>query len=266
MIRQKNAETRNMIQIKTERELDLMRAAGKIAAEARNMVEKLVVVGATTRSINKAVHEYLISQGAVPTFLGYRDYPASICISVNEEVIHGIPSSRKLQHGDIVSIDVGATKKGYIGDCAATFIAGKGSEESEKLVRVTRECFYESLKYAIAGNRISDISRAIEQHAKINGFTVVQAFTGHGVGRKLHEPPEVPNFIAKPRKGPDPRLIPGMTLAVEPMVNAGGPDIEILEDGWTVVTTDGKSSAHYENTILITEGEPEILTVCEGMS
>ena len=264
MIRQKSANTQNMIVIKTERELDLMRAAGKIAAKARDLAGKMVTVGATTKSIDKAVHAYLISQGAVPTFLGYRNYPASICISVNEEVIHGIPASRKLLQGDIVSIDIGATKNGYIGDCAATFIAGIGDEESERLVRVTRECFFEGLKHAKAGNRVSDISRAVEEHAKANGYTVVEAFTGHGVGRKLHEPPEVPNFIAKPRKGPDPRLLPGMTLALEPMVNAGGSEIIILDDEWTVVTADRKNSAHYENTILITEGEPEILTVSEA--
>jgi len=254
-----------MINRKSAREIELMRVAGRIAAEARNLAGKLVIVGATTRSINKAVHEYLISQGAVPTFLGYRDYPASICISVNEEVIHGIPSSRKLLQGDIVGIDIGATKNGYIGDCAATFIAGTGDTESEKLVKVTRECFYEGLKYAKAGNRVSDISRAIQQYAESNGYSVVRAYNGHGVGTKLHESPEVPNYVEIPRKGKNPRLIPGMTLAIEPMVNAGGTEIKVLDDDWTVVTTDGKNSAHYENTILITDGEPEILTICEGM-
>ena len=254
-----------MINRKSAREIELMRAAGQIAANARNIAGKMVTVGATTRSINKAVHEYLLSQGAIPTFLGYRGYPASICISINDEVIHGIPGSRKLLQGDVVSIDVGATKNGYIGDCAATFIAGEGNPESEKLVRVTRECFYECLKYAKAGNRVSDISRAVQQHAEANGFSVVKAWTGHGVGTKLHEAPEVPNFIETPRKGKDPRLVPGMTLAVEPMVNVGVSDIKVLSDDWTVVTTDGKNSAHYENTILITDGEPEILTVCEGM-
>jgi len=250
-----------MINRKTQREIDLMRSAGKIASEARDLAEQLVTVGATTRSINKAVHEFILSKGAVPSFLGYRDYPASICISVNDEVIHGIPTSRKLVQGDVVSIDIGATKNGYVGDCAATFIAGKGSTESERLIKVTRECFFEGLKQARAGNRVSDISRAIQQYAETNGYSVVRNYTGHGVGAKIHEAPEVPNFTENPRKGRDPRLIAGMTLAIEPMVNEGCAEIEILDDGWTVITADGKNSAHYENTILITNSEPEILTV-----
>ena len=254
-----------MIKRKTSREIELMREAGKIAAKARDMAGRMVTVGATTRSINRAVHEFILSQGATPTFLGYRDYPASICISVNDEVIHGIPAARKLTSGDIVSIDIGVTKNGYIGDCAATFIAGEGSAESERLVKVTRECFYEGLKQAIPGKRISDISRAIQQHAEKNGYSVVREYTGHGVGTSLHESPEVPNFIEVPRKKADPRLMAGMTLGVEPMVNAGKAAIKVLDDKWTVVTVDGKNSAHYENTILITEDLPEILTVCEEM-
>jgi len=254
-----------MVNRKTAREVELMRKAGRIAAQARSLAGKMVTVGTTTRSIDKAVHDFIKSQGAEPTFLGYRDYPASICISVNEEVIHGIPNSRKLLSGDVVSIDIGATKRGYVGDCAATFIAGKGDEESEKLIRVTRECFYEGLKQAKAGNRVSDISRAVQQHAEANGFSVVREWTGHGVGTKLHESPEVPNFVEQPRPKRNPRLLPGMTIAIEPMVNAGGVEIKVLNDKWTVVTADGKNSAHYENTILITEGEPEILTTCEDM-
>ena len=254
-----------MINRKTSREIELMRAAGRVAAKARAIAGSMVKVGATTRSIDKAVYEFIKSQKAIPTFLGYRDYPANICISVNNEVIHGIPGSRRLMLGDVVSIDIGATKNGYIGDCAATFIAGNGSKESEKLVKITRECFYEGLRYAIAGNRVSDISAAIQNHAELNGFSVVKAWTGHGVGTKLHEAPEVPNFVEKPRKGKDPRLLPGMTLAIEPMVNVGGADIKVLDDGWTVITADGTNSAHYENTILITGSEPEILTICEEM-
>jgi len=254
-----------MINRKSAREIEMMRTAGRIAAEARSLASKLVTVGTTTRSINKAIHEFLLSQGATPTFLGYRDFPASICISVNNEVIHGIPSARKLIQGDIVSIDIGATKKGFVGDCAATFIAGKADTESERLIKVTRECFFEGLKQAKAGNRISDISRAVQKHAESNGYSIVREFTGHGVGTKLHESPEVPNFIEVPRKQKDPRLMPGMTLAIEPMVNAGSADIKVLEDGWTVVTADGRNSAHFENTILITEGEPVILTVYEDL-
>jgi len=262
MIKRKSARE---ITIKTTREIEMMREAGRIASRARDLAGTLVTVGATTRSINKAVHEFIISRGAVPSFLGYRDYPASICISVNEEVIHGIPSPRKLVQGDVVSIDIGASKNGYVGDCSATFIAGKGSAESERLINVTRDCFYEGLNYALAGNRVSDISRAIQKCAEANGYSVVREYTGHGVGTRVHEPPEVPNYIEVPRKGPDPRLIPGMTLAVEPMVNAGCAEIKVQNDGWTVVTADGRNSAHYENTILITNGEPEILTVSEGM-
>jgi len=254
-----------MIKAKTAHEIEMMRKAGMIAAGAREMAGRMVTVGATTASINKKVHDYLLSQGAEPSFLGYRGYPASICISVNEQVIHGIPSSRKLVRGDVVSIDIGATKDGFIGDCAATFIAGSGGAEEERLVDVTRECFFEGIRFAYAGNRVSDISRAVQRCAEKNGFSVVRDFVGHGVGRKMHEPPEVPNYVETPRRGADPRLIAGMTIAVEPMVNAGGAAVRVLEDGWTVVTADGKNSAHYENTILITEGRPEILTVCEDL-
>jgi len=254
-----------MIKGKTPREIEMMRRAGKIAAAARRIAGKMVTAGATTQSINKKVHDFLLSHGAVPSFLGYKGYPASICISVNEQVIHGIPSPRKLVQGDVVSIDIGATKDGFIGDCAATFIVGEGSPEAERLVEVTRMCFYEGLKFARVGYRVSDISRAIQRHAEGNGFSVVREFVGHGVGSKVHEPPEVPNYVQVPRKKADPRLLPGMTLAVEPMVNAGRAAIKVLDDGWTVITADGKNSAHYENTILITEDEPEILTVCEEL-
>ena len=250
-----------MIIRKNAREIALMRRAGEIAAAARHVAGEMVTAGTTTKSIDRKVHDYLISRGAVPTFLKYRGFPASICISVNEEVIHGIPSSRKLLQGDLVSIDIGATLHGYIGDCAATFIVGDNSPESEKHITVTRECFYEGLKYARPGYRVSDISRAIQEHAEKNGYSVVREYVGHGVGSKLHEPPEVPNYVEVPRRKADPRLLPGMTLAVEPMVNAGGAAIRILDDGSTIVTADGKNSAHYENTILITDDEPEILTV-----
>jgi len=250
---------------KTQREIEMMRSAGKIAAEARFIAGKMVQVGATTQSINKAVHDFIKGQGAKPAFLGYRDFPASICISINDEVIHGIPSGRKLIKGDIVSIDIGVIKDGFVGDCAATFIAGECSPESERLIKTTRECFYKALEKAKAGNRVSDISRAIQQHAESNGYSVVREYVGHGVGKKVHEAPEVPNFIEVPRKKADPRLVSGMTIAVEPMVNEGEAEIRVQGDGWTVVTADGKKSAHYENTILITENEPEILTICEEM-
>jgi methionyl aminopeptidase len=254
-----------MIKRKTAREIELMRCAGEITAAARQFAGNMVTVGATTQSINKKVHDFLISRGAAPSFLNYRGFPASMCISVNEQIIHGIPSSRKLAEGDVVSIDIGAEKDGYNGDCAATFIAGKGSPESEKLIGITRECFFEGLKYARVGYRGSDISRAIQRCAEDNGFSVVREFVGHGIGAKLHESPEIPNYIETPRKNADPRLMSGMTLAIEPMINEGRAAIRILDDRWTVVTADGKNSAHYENTILVTEGEPEILTVCEGV-
>jgi len=250
---------------KTQREIELMRRAGKIAAEARAIAGKMVQVGISTQSINKAVHDFIKSQGARPAFLGYRDFPASICISVNDEVIHGIPSSRKLIRGDIVSIDIGVIKDGFAGDCAATFVAGEASPASERLIKTARECFYKAFEQAKPGNRVSDISAAIQKHAEANGYSVVREYVGHGIGRKVHEAPEVPNFVEIPRKKADPRLVPGMTLAVEPMVNEGESEIRVQSDGWTVVTNDGKKSAHYENTILITENEPEILTLCEEM-
>jgi len=253
-----------MIKRKSEQEIIIMRRAGRIAAAARQIAGEMVTVGATTQSIDRKVHDFILSQGAVPAFLGYNGFPASACISVNEQIIHGIPSVRKLKDGDIVSIDIGVTFAGYIGDCAATFIAGDGSGEAKRLVRVTKECFFEGLKFARVGYRVSDISRAIQKHGEENGYSLVREYVGHGVGTKVHEPPEVPNFTEVPRRKADPRLMSGMTLAIEPMVNEGGAAIRILDDGWTVITADGKNSAHYENTILITEGEPEILTVYEG--
>ena len=252
-----------MIKRKNSREIELMRKAGKIAAAARQIAGNMVKVGITTQSINKKVHDYIISCGATPTFLNYREYPASVCISVNEQVIHGIPSSRVLKNGDVVSIDVGVTKDGFVGDCAATFIAGEGDTESLRLIEVTKESFYRGIEFARVGCRVSDISRAIQQYSEDNGFSIVREYVGHGIGSKMHETPEIPNFVELPRKKGDPRLLSGMTLAIEPMVNAGDAGVYLLEDGWTVVTSDGKSSAHYENTVLITDGEPEILTITE---
>ena len=251
-----------MIKRKSAREIELMRNAGKIAAEARRLAESLVKAGVTTQSIDKQVHDYIIAHGAKPAFLNYREYPASCCISVNEQVIHGIPSDRKLIDGDIVSIDVGVKKDGFVGDCAATFLVGNCSEDAVKLVETTRKCFYEGLKFARVGYRVSDISRAIQSCAESSGFSVVRDYVGHGVGESIHEPPEVPNYAELPRRRADPRLVSGMTLAVEPMVNAGSYEVETLSDGWTVVTKDRKLSAHYENTILITDSDPEILTIC----
>jgi len=251
-----------MIAIRNERELELMRQACKITAAARALAGEMVRPGVSTKQIDKAVHDFIVSQGAKPSFLHYNGYPASACISVNETVIHGIPDGRVLKEGDIVSVDVGACFRGFHGDCAATFPCGAISAQAQKLIDVTKQSFFEGIRFARRGHRVSDISHAIQMHVESNGFSVVRSFVGHGVGAQLHEDPEVPNFGAA---GRGPRLLPGMTLAIEPMVNAGGHEVRVLRDGWTVVTTDGKLSAHYENTVLITDGEPEILTVTEGL-
>jgi len=251
-----------MIAIRNERELNAMRQACKITAAARALAGEMVRPGVTTKQIDKAVHDYIVSQGAKPSFLNYNGYPASACISVNQTVIHGIPGGYTLEEGDIVSVDVGAYYKGFHGDCAATFACGAISTEAQKLIDVTKQSFFEGIRFARRGHRVSDISHAIQTYVESNGFSVVRSFVGHGVGAQLHEEPEVPNFGPA---GRGPRLLPGMTLAIEPMVNVGTHEVRILRDGWTVVTIDGKLSAHYENTVLITDGEPEILTVTEGL-
>ncbi len=251
-----------MISIKNEREIALMRKACKITAAARALAGDMVRPGVTTQQIDKAVHDFILSQGAVPSFLHYSGYPASVCISVNETIIHGIPGGRVLKEGDIVSIDVGAKWGGFHGDCAATYPCGNISPEAQRLIDVTKQSFFEGIRFARQGYRVSDIGHAVQSYVEANGFSVVRSFVGHGVGENLHEEPEVPNFG---RPGHGPRLIRGMTIAVEPMVNAGVYDVRVLKDGWTTVTADGKLSAHYENSLLITDGEPEILTVTEGL-
>ena len=251
-----------MIAIKNERELVSMRQACRITAAARALAGEMVRPGVNTRKIDKAVYDYIVSQGAKPSFLGYNGFPASACISVNSTVIHGIPGGYTLKDGDIVSVDVGAYYQGFHGDCAATFPCGAISTEAQKLIDVTKQSFFEGLRFATRGHRVSDISHAIQTYVESNGYSVVRSFVGHGVGAQLHEEPEVPNFGA-PGRGP--RLLSGMTLAIEPMVNSGTHEVRVLRDGWTVVTADGKLSAHYENTVLITDGEPEILTVAEGL-
>ena len=251
-----------MITIKNERELESMRQACKITAAARALAGEMVKPGVSTKAIDQAVHDFIVAQGAKPSFLNYNGFPASACISVNDTVIHGIPGGYILKDGDIVSIDVGAFYQGYHGDCAATFACGAISTEAQKLIDVTKQSFFEGMKFATKGSRVQDISHAIQTYVESNGFSIVRSFVGHGIGRKLHEEPEVPNF-GNPGRGP--RLLPGMTLAIEPMVNVGTYDVRVLKDGWTVKTADGKLSAHYENTVLITDGEPEILTVTEGL-
>ena len=251
-----------MIAIKNEQELSKMRKACKITAAARALAGEMVRPGVSTKEIDKAVYDFIVGQGAKPSFLNYNGFPASTCISVNDTVIHGIPGGYVLREGDIVSVDVGAYYQGFHGDCAATYPCGEISPQAQKLIDVTKQSFFEGIRFAKKGYRVSDISHAVQSYVEENGFSVVRSFVGHGVGAQLHEEPEVPNF-GKPGRGP--RLLPGITLAIEPMVNVGTPDVMILKDHWTVVTADGKLSAHYENTVLITDGEPEILTVAEGL-
>ena len=246
-----------MITLKSSHEIELMRRAGKITAAARALAGEMVRPGVTTQEIDSEVERFIRKNGAVPSFLHYNGYPASACISVNDEIIHGIPGKRVLQEGDIVSVDVGAFIGGFHGDCAGTYPCGQVSDEALRLIRVTQQSFFEGMKYAREGYRLSDISAAVQAYVEANGFSVVREYVGHGVGRQMHEAPEVPNY-GKPGHGP--RLLRGMTIAVAPMVNAGTAAIRQMPDGWTVRTADGKNAAHYENTVLITAGEPELLT------
>ena len=246
-----------MITLKSPHEIELMRRAGKITAAARAVARDMVRPGVTTAQIDKAVFQFIKEQGAIPSFLHYNGYPASVCVSVNDEIIHGIPGKRVLQEGDIVSVDVGAFIGGFHGDCAGTYPCGQVSDEALRLIRVTQQSFFEGIKYAREGYRLSDISAAVQAYVEANGFSVVREYVGHGIGRQMHEAPEVPNY-GKPGHGP--RLLRGMTIAVEPMVNGGSAAIKQMPDGWTVKTADGKNAAHYENTVLITAGEPELLT------
>ena len=248
--------------IKSKSDIEHMRRAGRITAAARSIARQAVAAGVTTKQIDREVHDFIVKSHAYPTFLGYGGFPASACISVNDEIIHGIPGKRKLIDGDIVSLDVGATFEGFVGDCAGTFPCGEVSPEDEKLMKVTRQSFFEGIKFARPGYRISDIGAAVQDYVESNGYSVVRDYVGHGVGREMHEAPEVPNYG---RPGHGPRLVKGMTIAVEPMVCAGGYEIEQLSNGWTVVTADHSMAAHYENTILITDGEPEILTMAEDL-
>ena len=250
-----------MITIKSAQDIERMKAAGKVVEDTLKLLEKSVRVGITTAELDRIADEYIRSQGAYPTFLKYNGYPKSVCISVNEEVVHGIPGKRKLKDGDIVSCDVGATLNGFVGDAARTFLVGNVDPETQELVRVTRECFFEGLNFCRVGYRISDISKAIQKHAESHGYGVVRELVGHGVGRVLHEDPEVPNFYS-PRSRQ--RLEAGMTIAIEPMINLGTAKVWQLEDGWTVVSQDGKPSAHYENSVAITDGDPILLTCSEA--
>ena len=250
------------IVIKSAREIELMRVAGRITAGARTIARQGIAAGVTTKELDREIHRYIVKNGATPTFLNYGGFPASACISVNDEVIHGIPGARVIHDGDIVSVDVGAKINGFTGDCAGTYPCGEITPEAQDLIAVTRQSFFEGIKFARVGYRVSDIGHAIQEYVESHGYSVVRSYVGHGVGAQLHEEPEVPNY-GEPGHGP--RLVKGMTIAIEPMVNAGTFDVRVLDNEWTVVTADGKLSAHYENTILIADGEPEILTMAEDI-
>lgn len=249
------------VTIKSNREIELMREAGKILAAVHDELEKVIRPGITTRDIDKLGEELIRSYGCVPSFLNYNGYPASICVSVNDEVVHGIPTKKRvLREGDIVSLDAGVIHKGYHSDAARTHAVGEISNEAKKLIDVTKQSFFEGIKFAKAGCHLFEISKAIQDFVEQQGFSVVRDLVGHGIGTQLHEEPQIPNFK---QVGRGIRLEPGMTLAIEPMINVGAYDVWWLEDDWTVVTQDGSLSAHYENTVLITDGEPEILSLAK---
>lgn len=249
-----------MIVLKSPEEIEKMAKAGSIVGEVLESIKNMIQTGITTKEIEKYADERINALGGKAAFKGYRGYPASICTSVNDEVVHGIPSSRKLKDGDIISVDLGVYYDGFFGDAAVTFPVGKIDDQTATLLRVTEEALNIGIENAIEGKRVSDISYAIQGHAEKNGFSVVRTFVGHGIGRDLHEEPQIPNY-GNPGKGP--RLKEGMTLAIEPMVNLGAYEVKILGDGWTAVTADGKKSAHFEHTVLVTSEKPEILTKFE---
>lgn len=247
-----------MIVLRTAKEIDMMRKACQISAEALQLAGEAVKPGITTYEIDQIAYRYIKKQGAEPNFLNYNGFPATACISINDEVIHGIPSKKRvLMDGDIVSIDLGARVNGYNGDNAATFACGTISDEAKRLCDTTCESLYLGIEQAVAGNRVGDIAHAIQSYCEERGFSVVREYTGHGVGTRLHEDPSIPNY-GTPGRGQ--RLLPGMTIAIEPMINAGSKAIKCLPDGWTVKTLDGRLSAHFEHTIAVTKGEPIILT------
>ena len=251
------------VTIKSPREIELMRKAGEILAQVHEELHAAVHPGMSTMDIDKLGERLIRSHGCIPSFKNYNGYPASICVSVNDEVVHGIPSKdRILQDGDIVSLDAGLIHEGYHSDAARTHAVGEISEEAKKLIEVTRESFFEGIKYAREGNHLFDISAAIGKYAEDRGYGVVRDLCGHGIGTALHEAPEIPNY-AMNRKGV--KLKAGMTLAIEPMINIGGWEVDWMDDDWTVVTRDHSLSAHYENTVLITEGEPKLLTLTSNV-
>lgn len=247
-----------MIYIKSRNEIETMRQAGKIVAQTHELLKEAIRPGITTKELDEIAEAFIIKQGAIPAFKGYGGFPASICTSINHEVVHGIPGVKTLEDGDIISIDIGALYDGYYGDAAKTHGVGEISQEAERLIKVTRQSFYEGIRYATEEYRLSDISHAIQTYVEQQGFSVVRNYVGHGIGTEMHEEPQIPNYGPA---GKGPRLKAGMVLAIEPMINIGTYEVKVLADGWTVVTLDGKYSSHYEHTIAITEGEPEILTI-----
>jgi len=252
-----------MISIKSKAEIELMKKAGEVVAVAHEKISKAIIPGITTLELDRIAEEFIRKSGAIPSFKGYAgmpgatDYPASICASVNDEVVHGIPGLRVLKDGDIISVDIGACLNGFHADAARTFHVGSVSDKARRLIEVTTQSFYEGIKNAVSGNRIIDISIAIQDCVERNGYSVIREYVGHGIGREMHESPQIPNYRSRER---GPRLASGMTLAVEPMVNEGSYFIKLLDNKWTVITADGSLSAHYENTIAVTDGEPIILT------
>lgn len=250
-----------MIVIKTNKEIELMQESGRIVALAHEAIKKAIKPGITTGELDAIAEAIIIENGAIPSFKGYHGYPASICASVNHQVIHGIPGGTTLKEGDIISVDIGAFKNGYHGDAARTHPVGKVSDEALELIKVTEESFFEGLKFCRIGYRLSDVSHAIQSYAEEKGFSVVRDFVGHGIGRLMHEDPPIPNYGA-PGRGP--RLEKGMALAIEPMINSGDFKVKVLDDEWTVITKDNSLSAHYENTIIITDGEPLLTTISKS--
>lgn len=246
-----------MIPIKSATEIVKMRAACAAAAEILQTVATMCAPGTTTKDLDEAAGEYIARCGGKSPFLGYKGYPGNICVSVNEEVVHGIPGKRRVQYGDIVSLDIGIILDGYVGDNATTVAVGVVKPRTQELLRITQQALTAGIAKARSGNRVGDISHAVQSVVESNGFSVVREFVGHGVGRKMHEEPQIPNYG---KAGDGPKLKPGMTLAIEPMINAGVSEVQMLSDGWTVVSADGQPSAHFEHTVLVTEGEPEILT------
>lgn len=246
------------ITIKTEEQIEKMRAAGKILVDLDGVLRELIKPGVTTKELDSVAEKFIRDRGAIPSFKGYGGFPGSICTSVNEEIVHGIPSKRRLKEGDIISIDMGSIIYGFNGDCARTYGVGNISPEDQKLIDVTKQSFFEGIKFAKVGCHLFDISAAVQDYVEPFGFGIVRDYVGHGIGRHMHEDPAIPNYR---QRGRGPKLLKGMCLAIEPMVTAGTYEVKVLEDEWTAVTRDGKNAAHYENTVYITDGEPEILTL-----